>query len=81
VDFATTCLLVVLAPLAAAVVAGLGGRFVGRAGAHTLCIAGVAVSFAGSAWLLMQLLDGAPVFNQAVYVWGVSDGLGWRSAS
>ena len=74
-DFATTCLLIVLAPLAAAAIAGLGGRFVGRAGAHTLCIAGVAVSFAGSAWLLMQLLDGAPVLNQAVYVWGVSDGL------
>ncbi len=74
-DFAATCLLIVLAPLAAAAIAGLGGRFVGRAGAHTLCIAGVAVSFAGSAWLLMQLLDGAPVFNQAVYVWGVSDGL------
>ena len=74
-DFATTCLLIVLAPLAAAVVAGLGGRFVGRAGAHTLCIAGVSVSFAGSMWVLMQMLDGAPVFNQAVYVWGVSDGL------
>jgi NADH-quinone oxidoreductase subunit L len=75
VDFATTCLLIVLAPLAAAVIAGLGGRFVGRAGAHTLCIAAVAASFAGSTWVLMQLLDGAPVFNQAVYVWGVSDGL------
>ena len=74
-DFATTCLVIVLAPLAAAAIAGLGGRFVGRAGAHTLCIAGVAASFAGSAWLLMQLLDGAPVLNQAVYVWGVSDGL------
>jgi NADH-quinone oxidoreductase subunit L len=75
VDFAGVCLAIVLAPLAAAVVAGLGGRFVGRAGAHTLCIAGVAVSFAGSAWVLQQLLDGAPVFNQAVYTWGVSDGL------
>ena len=74
-DFAAVCLAVVLAPLAAAVVAGLGGRFVGRAGAHTLCIAGVAVSFAGSAWVLQQMLAGAPVFNEAVYTWGVSDGL------
>jgi NADH-quinone oxidoreductase subunit L len=69
------CLLIVLAPLAAAIVAGLGGRFIGRAAAHTLCIAGVTVSFAASAWILDQMLDGAPVFNQAVYTWGVSDGL------
>jgi NADH-quinone oxidoreductase subunit L len=75
VDFAAVCLAVVLAPLAAAAVAGLGGRLVGRAAAHTLCIAGVAVSFAGSAWALAQLLGGAPVFNENVYSWGVSDGL------
>ena len=74
-DFGTVCLVVVLAPLAAAIVAGLGGRVIGRAGAHALCIAGVAVSFAGSAWALAQLLGGAPVFNENVYSWGVSDGL------
>jgi NADH-quinone oxidoreductase subunit L len=75
VDFAAVCLAVVLAPLAAAAIAGLGGRFIGRAGAHTLCIAGVAAAFAGSAWVLQQMLAGAPVFNEAVYTWGVSDGL------
>jgi NADH-quinone oxidoreductase subunit L len=75
VDFAAVCLAIVLAPLAAAAVAGLAGRYVGRAGAHTLCIAGVTVSFAGSAWVLAQMLDGAPVFNEYVYTWGVSDGL------
>jgi len=75
VDFAAVCLAVVLAPLAAAVITGLGGRFVGRAGAHTLCITGVAVAFTGSAWVLQQLLAGAPVYNEAVYTWGVSDGL------
>ncbi len=74
-DFGNACLAIVLAPLAAAVVAGLGGRLVGRTVAHTLCIAGVAVSFAGSAWLLSRLLDGAPVYNANVYAWGVSDGL------
>ncbi len=74
-DFAAVCLLIVLAPLAAAVAAGLGGRLVGRAGAHTICIAGVAVSFAGSAWVLAQVVGGAPVFNANVYTWGVSDGL------
>jgi NADH-quinone oxidoreductase subunit L len=75
VDFAGVCLAIVLAPLAASVVAGLAGRLIGRTAAHTLCIAGVAVSFAGSAWLLMRMLGGAPVFNQAVYTWGVSDGI------
>ena len=74
-SFESLCLLIVLAPLTAAVVAGLGGRFIGRAGAHTLCIAGVALSFGASAWILDQMLHGAPVFNQAVYTWGVSDGL------
>jgi NADH-quinone oxidoreductase subunit L len=75
VDFAAVCLVIVLAPLAVALVAGLGGRLVGRAGAHTICIAGVAVSFAGSSWVLAQMLGGAPVFNENVYTWGVSDGL------
>jgi NADH-quinone oxidoreductase subunit L len=75
VDFGTVCLVVVLAPLAAAVVAGLGGRLVSRAAAHSLCIAGVAVSFAGSAWALAQLLSGAPEFNADLYTWAASDGL------
>ena len=74
-DFAATCLAIVLAPLVAAIIAGLGGRYVGRVGAHLLCIAGVTVSFFGSAWILQQMLAGAPVFNEAVYTWGVSDGL------
>jgi len=75
VDFAAVCLAIVLAPLTAAAVAGFGGRFIGRTGAHSICIAGVALSFAGSAWVLAQMLDGAPVFNQNVYTWGVSDGI------
>jgi len=75
VAFGDLCLLIVLAPLAAAIVAGLGGRWVGRTGAHWLCTAGVAVSFAGSAWILELMLDGAPVYNEGVYTWGVSDGL------
>jgi NADH-quinone oxidoreductase subunit L len=75
VSFEQLCLTIVLAPLAAAIFSGLGGRYVGRTLAHVLCIAGVAVSFALSAWILKLMVDGAPVFNQAVYTWGVSDGL------
>ena len=69
------CLLIVLAPLAAAVIAGLGGRYLGRSGSHWLCIGGVAVSFVASAWFLKQMVDGAPVLNVGVYTWAVSDGI------
>ena len=69
-------LTIVLAPLIAAIVAGLAGRVVGRAGAHTLTIAGVGLAFALSAWVLWQLVaNGAPDFNAPVYTWLVSDGI------
>ncbi len=69
------CLLIVLAPLSAAVIVGLAGRYIGRTGAHWLCTSGVAVSFAASAWILKQMVDGAPVLNESVYTWAVSDGI------
>jgi NADH-quinone oxidoreductase subunit L len=68
-------LTIVLAPLLAAIVAGLAGRVVGRIGAHTVTIAGVALSFAFSAYVLKQLLDGAPNYDGSVYTWLVSDGI------
>ncbi len=69
------CLLIVLAPLGAAVIVGLAGRYIGRPVSHWLCIGGVAISFAASGWILKQMVDGAPVFNEAVYTWAVSDGI------
>jgi NADH-quinone oxidoreductase subunit L len=68
-------LVIVLAPLIAAIIAGLGGRVIGRAGAHSVTILGVAVSFALSAYVLKQLLDGAAIFDGSVYTWLVSDGI------
>ena len=69
-------LLIVLAPLAASVLAGFLGRWLGRALSHTLCIAGVAVSFGLSAWVLAQLAGGQmESFNGPVYTWAVSDGM------
>jgi NADH-quinone oxidoreductase subunit L len=62
-----------LAPLLAAIVSGLAGRVIGRVGAHCITIAGVALSCGLSIYVLKQLLDGAPVFNDAVYTWLVSD--------
>jgi len=64
----THLLIIVLAPLLGAVVAGLFGRQVGRAGAHTVTILGVAVSCALSGWVLWQLVgQGAAPYNQNVY--------------
>jgi NADH-quinone oxidoreductase subunit L len=63
-------------PLLGAVIAGLFGRWIGRAGAHSVTIAGVAVSCALSIYVLKQLyLDGVPNYNGAVYSWLVSDGV------
>jgi NADH-quinone oxidoreductase subunit L len=71
----TIYLLIVLAPLAAAVLAGLGGKLIGRAGAHSVTIAGVALSFALSAYVLWQMLrNGAPSYNGAVYHFLITDG-------
>jgi NADH-quinone oxidoreductase subunit L len=69
-------IVIVLAPLVAAIVAGLFGRTIGRAGAHWVTIIGVAISFLISAWVLQGLLTGRlDTFNSAVYTWGVSDGI------
>src|SRR6188472_967060 len=58
-----------MAPLVGAVVAGLFGRQIGRAGAHTVTILGVLVSFLISAWVLYAVaVDGAR-FNATIYEW------------
>ena len=59
---------VVLAPLFGSIIAGLFGRQVGRLGAQTVTILGVAVSCALSMFTLYQLLwGGAQPFNQNIY--------------
>jgi NADH-quinone oxidoreductase subunit L len=69
-------LTIALAPLVAAVIAGLFGKAIGRAGAHSITIAGVGLSFALSCYVLYQILfNGQPAFNGPVYTWLVSDGL------
>ena len=69
-------LAIVLAPLFAAIVAGLFGRQIGRAGAHWITILAVAVSFVLSALVLKYLYwDGGAPDNYSVYTWAVSDGL------
>ena len=63
----THLLLIVLLPLLGAVLAGLFGRRIGRAGAHSATILGVAASCALSCWVMWQLLQGAAPFNENVY--------------
>ena len=63
-------LTIVLAPLLGAILAGLFGRRIGRAGAHVVTILGVATSCALSSYVLWQLVgQGAPPFNENVYTW------------
>jgi NADH-quinone oxidoreductase subunit L len=69
-------LTIVLAPLVACIVAGLFGKAVGRAGAHSITILGVGLSCVLSFYVLYQLLfGGMEPFNGTVYTWLVSDGL------
>jgi NADH-quinone oxidoreductase subunit L len=62
-------LAVPLAPLVGAVVAGLFGRPIGRAGAHTVTILGVLVSFLISAWVLHAVVMDGARFNATIYEW------------
>ncbi len=72
----TVYLTIVLAPLSAAIIAGLFGSRIGRAGAHWITIAGVALSFVLSAFVLKDIaLDGSPVFNDTVYRWAGVGGI------
>lgn len=67
---------IVLGPLLAAVVAGLGGRLIGRRGAHTVTILAVAASFVMSVMVLReQLAPGSMPVNESVYTWLVTDGV------
>jgi NADH-quinone oxidoreductase subunit L len=69
-------LTIAFAPLAAAVIAGLFGKSIGRAGAHSVTILGVGVSCVLSFYVLYQILfNGQAPFNGPVYTWLSSDGV------
>ena len=69
-------LTIVLAPLAAAIIAGLFGQKIGRAGAHWITILAVGLSFVLSTLVLKHfLVDGGVAENYSVYTWAVTDGL------
>ena len=67
-DMQTLYLLVPLAPLFGAIVAGVFGKLVGRTGAHVVTIAGVAISLIASVIVFQDVLAGN-TFNGTVYTW------------
>ncbi len=69
-------LTIVLAPLLAAIVAGLAGHKIGRAGAHWVTIIGVGTSCVLSLLVLKNMFwGGMAAENISVYTWAVTDGL------
>ena len=69
-------LAIVLAPLAAAIVAGLFGKQIGRAGSHWVTILAVGLSCALSVLVLKNMFwGGYESENISVYTWAVTDGL------
>ncbi len=67
----TLYLLVPLAPLLGALIAGLFGRFIGTTWSHRVTISLVFVSLIASIIIFMDVLDGN-VFNGSVYTWLVT---------
>ncbi len=64
------CLIIVLAPLAGAVIAGFFRNQIGRVGAHSVTIFGVALSLVLSIYVAYEILSGStPILNAVVYNW------------
>ena len=61
-------LIVPMAPLVGAILAGLFGNIIGRRGAHTVTILGVLISFIASV-LVFQDVQAGNTFNGALYTW------------
>jgi NADH-quinone oxidoreductase subunit L len=69
-------LTIALAPLVAAIVAGLFGGAIGKIGAHSITILGVGISCGLSLYVLYQFVNADMTsFNGPVYTWLVADGL------
>jgi NADH-quinone oxidoreductase subunit L len=68
VSLYSLCLVVPLAPLAGAVLAGLFGKQIGRSGSHWAAILGVGIAFLASCVVFGRVLNGETL-NQSVYTW------------
>ncbi|MEC5396472.1 NADH-quinone oxidoreductase subunit L [Uliginosibacterium sp. H1] len=67
-------LLVPLAPLFGAILAGLFGRVIGRTASHVVTILGVAVALVASV-VIYQDVQAGNTFNGALYTWATSGGI------
>ncbi|MBU0782877.1 MAG: NADH-quinone oxidoreductase subunit L [Gammaproteobacteria bacterium] len=63
-------LIVPFAPLVGSILAGFFGKQIGRTGAHTVTIAGVAISLIASILVFMEVMEGN-TFNGTLYEWAV----------
>jgi len=64
------CLIIVLAPLVGSMAAGFFRKQIGRVGAHSVTILGVAISLVLSIYVATLILSGAaPVLNTNLYTW------------
>ncbi|WP_334119530.1 NADH-quinone oxidoreductase subunit L [Limnobacter sp.] len=61
-------LIVPFAPLVGSILAGFFGKQIGRTGAHTVTIAGVAISLIASILVFMDVMEGN-TFNGTLYEW------------
>jgi len=59
----------VLAPLVGAVLAGFGGKILGRRGAHSVTIAGVAVAFCAAMYVAMGVFGQGTILDVNAYTW------------
>ena len=73
-DMQTLYLLVPLAPLVGAILAGLFGKTIGRTGSHIVTILGVAVALLASV-VIYQDVEAGNTFDGTVYTWLVAGGI------
>jgi len=72
-------LMIPLAPLLGAIVAGLFGWKIGRTASHVAAIAGVAIAFVLSLIVFNHIvINEAPAYNGTVYTWMVSGGINFE---
>ena len=75
----TLYLVLALSPLVGAIIAGLFGKKIGRAGAHWVTIIGVAISFVLSLIVFNHIVfNDAPTYNATVYQWLLSDAINFE---
>lgn len=69
----------VLAPLIGSIIAGLFGKYIGRAGAHWVTILGVAVSCVLSMIVFNNIvINNGPEFNETIYTWLATEKLSFE---